>query len=102
VRFRNLVMQIERAEWRPTLAGCKAIIHQHLDTSLTLMIAGHRVGHYSAEGKLLTPLTKKQIKAVEKTLTGKVKQPTFPLNLQIPQTTRDSHFTTASATTADD
>ena len=101
VRFRNLVMQIERAEWRPTLAGCKAIIHQHLDTTLTLMIAGHRVGHYSAEGKLLTPLTKKQIKAVEKTLRGKVKQPTFPLNLQIPQTTRDSHFTTAS-TTSDD
>jgi len=60
-------MQIERAEWRPTLAGCKAIIHQHLDTTLTLMIAGHRVGHYSAQGKLLTPLTKKQIKAVEKT-----------------------------------
>ncbi len=101
VRFRNLVMQIERAEWRPTLAGCKAIIHQHLDTTLTLMIAGHRVGHYSAGGKLLTPLTKKQIKAVEKTLRGKVKQPTFPLNLQIPQTTRDSHFTTAS-TTSDD
>jgi hypothetical protein len=67
VRFHNLVMQIERAEWRPTLAGCKAIIHQHLDTTLTLMIAGHRVGHYSAQGKLLTPLTKKQIKAVEKT-----------------------------------
>src|ERR1035437_2653848 len=99
VRFHNLVMQIERAEWRPTLAGCKVIIHQHLDTTLTLMIAGHRVGHYSAEGKRLTPLTKKQIKAVEKTLRGKVKEQTFPLNLQIPQTTRDSHFTTASATT---
>jgi hypothetical protein len=42
---------------RPTLAGCKAIIHQHLDTALTLMIAGHRVGHYSAQGKILTPLT---------------------------------------------
>ena len=39
------------------------IIHQHLNQTLTLMIAGHRVGHYSAEGKLLTPLTKKQIKA---------------------------------------
>ena len=37
------------------------------------MIAGHRIGHYSAEGKLLTPLSKKQIKAVEKTLRGKVK-----------------------------
>jgi transposase len=98
VSFRNLVMQIERAEWRPTLAGCKVIIHEHMDTTLTLMVAGHRVGHYSADGKLLTPLTKKQIKAMEKTLRGKVQKQTFPLNLQIPQTTRDSHFPTASAT----
>src|ERR1019366_5644286 len=74
-------------------------IHQHLDTTLTLVIAGHRVGHYSAQGKLLTPLTKKQIKAVEKTLRGKVPKQTFPLNLQIPHTTRDSHFPTASAST---
>src|SRR3984885_37213 len=29
----------------PALAGCKVIIYQHLDTTLTLMIAGHRVGH---------------------------------------------------------
>ena len=99
VRFDNLVMQLERAHWRNTLAGCKVIIHQHLDQTLTLTIAGHRVGHYSAEGKLLTPLSKKQIKAVEKTLRGKVQKQTFPLNLQIPQTTRDSHFPTASTAT---
>ena len=99
VCFRNLVMQLERAEWRPTLAGCKVIIHEHMDTTLTLMIVGHRVGHYSADGKLLTPLTKKQIKAVEKTLRGKVRKLTFPLNLQIPQTTRDSHSPTASTAT---
>ena len=78
VSFYNLIMQLQRAEWRPTLAGCKVIIHQHLDQTLTPMIAGHRVGHYSAEGKLLTPLTKKQIKAVEKTLRGKVQKQTFP------------------------
>ena len=75
------------------------IIHQHMGTTLTQLIAGHRVGHYSAEGKLLTPLTKEQIKAVEKTLRGKVRKLTFPLNLQIPQNTRDSHFPTASTTT---
>ena len=86
VRFHNLVMQLELAHWRHTLAGCKAIIHQHMDMTLTLMIAGHRIGHYSAEGKLLTPLSKKQIKAVEKTLGGKVP---FPPNLQIPHNTRD-------------
>jgi hypothetical protein len=50
----------------------------------------------SVEGKLLTPLTKKQIKAVEKTLRGKVP---FPPNLQIPHTARDSHFFTASTAT---
>jgi transposase len=99
VSFHNLVMQIEPAEWRPTMAGCKVIIHQHLDQTLTLTIAGHRVGHYSAQGKLLTPLTKKQVKAVEKTFRGKVQTQTFPINLQIPQTTRDSHFPTASTTT---
>ena len=92
VRFHNLVMQLERAHWRHTLAGCKVIIHQHLDQTLTLTIAGHRIGHYSAQGKLLTPLSQKQIKAVEKTFRGKVQKPTFPLNLQIPHQTRDSHF----------
>jgi hypothetical protein len=42
-------------------------VHQHLDETITLTIGAHRVGHYSGQGKLLTPLTKKQAKAVEKT-----------------------------------
>ena len=57
-------------------------VHQHPDQTLTLTIAGHRVGHYSAEGKLLTPLTKKQLKAAEKTFP-------LPLRLTINQT---GHF----------
>jgi len=66
-------------------------IIQHLDTTLTLMIAGHRVGHYSAEGKLLTPLTKKQINAVEKTLPP----PLLRLMINNPDTslaTKSGHF----------
>jgi hypothetical protein len=59
-------MQIERVRWRGTMAGCRVIVHQHLDQTLTLNIAGHRIGPYSEQGKLLTPLTKKQVKAVEK------------------------------------
>jgi hypothetical protein len=39
--------------------------------------------------------------AVEKTRSGKVKNPTFPPRLEIPQTPRDSHFPTASATAGD-
>jgi hypothetical protein len=44
------------------------------------------------------PLTKKQIKAVEKTGGGSQKAD-FPTSLQIPHTTRDAHFPTASTTT---
>jgi len=40
--------------------------------------------------------------AVEKTRGGKVKKPTFPPRLEIPQTLRDSHFPTASATAGDE
>ncbi|MGA7317366.1 MAG: hypothetical protein WBX22_25735 [Silvibacterium sp.] len=38
VSFHNLVMQIEPAEWRGTMAGCKGIIYQHLNATLTLTI----------------------------------------------------------------
>ena len=31
VSFCSVIMQLERAHWRNTLAGSKAIIHQHLD-----------------------------------------------------------------------
>ena len=44
-------------------------------------------------------LTKKQIKAVEKTSRGKVTKQTFPLDLQVLHATRDSHFPTAPTTT---
>jgi hypothetical protein len=62
-----------------------------------MCFSGHRILQLGRE-QLLTPLTKMQIKAMEKTLRGKVQKQTFPLNLQIPQTTRDSHFPAASTT----
>jgi len=41
-------------------------------------------------------------RAVEKTRRGKVKPPTFPPRLQIPQNPRDSHFPTAPTTTEEE
>src|SRR5471030_1948341 len=63
VSFHNLVMQLEPAVWRGTTAGCKVIIHQHPDQTLTITVGEHRVGHYSAQEKLVTPLTRKRVKA---------------------------------------
>src|ERR1035438_3850425 len=99
VDFDKLNLQLEKVEGRSTMAGCKVIVNQHLDRTITLTIGTRRLGHYSAEGKLLTPITKLQAEAVEKTRGGKVQKQTFPPRLQIPQKTRDSHFPTASTVT---
>ena len=97
INFQNLSLQIEKVNWRGTLAGCNVTVHQHLDGTLSITYGPQRLGHYTSQG---TPVLKTSAAwaAVEKTLRGKVKKPTFPPRLEIPQTTRDSHFPTASAT----
>jgi len=95
VSVQNLRLQIEAVRWRSTLAGCTVTVHQHLDGTFTITYGPQRLGHYSAEGVSLAR------KAMEKTQSGKVQKPTFPLGLEIPQTPRDSHFPTASATAGD-
>ena len=97
VSFQHLRLQIEAVRWRATLAGCTVRVHQHLDGTLTITHGPQRLGHYSAEGKLL--LAKMAVgPVVEKTRAGKVQTPTFPPRLEIPQRARDSHFSTTSAT----
>jgi transposase len=97
VSFQHLRLQIEAVRWRATLAGCTVRVHQHLDGSLTITHGPQRLGRYSAEGTLLSPKPAVS-EVVEKTRAGKVRKPTFPPRLEIPQTTRDSHFPTTSAT----
>jgi transposase len=95
VSFQNLSLQIERVRWRATLAGCQVVVHQHLDGTLSLTHGPHCLGRYTAQGTTLATTKPRAQRAVEKTLAGKVKKPTFPSSLEIPQTTRDSHFPTA-------
>ena len=102
VSFQNLTLQIEPVRWRGTLAGCTVTAHQHLDGTLSLSYGPHSLGRYDERG---SPILNRQLaagKAVEKTRGGKVQQPTFPPRLEIPQSTRDSHFPTASAAAAGD
>jgi len=97
VSFRNLCLQLERSDWRATLAGCRVTVQEHLDGTLTLRYGPHRIGRYNAQGwPLWEGKTSRRGKAVEKPLRGK---PDFPLRLEIPQSRRDSHFPTAPATT---
>jgi len=101
IQFGDRWLQIEPTDWRGTLAGCRVMVHEHLDGSLTLRFGPHVVGRYNAQGwPLLEERNPRRRKAVEKPLRGKPK-PGFPLRLEIPQHRRDSHFPTAT-TPADD
>src|SRR5712672_438715 len=95
VSFQNLSLQIERVRWRATLAGCQVVVHQHLNGTLSLTHGPHCLGRYTAEGMTLETAKTPVRRAAEKTLGGKVIKPTFPPSLEIPQSTRDSHFPTA-------
>ena len=99
VSFQNLQLQIERVQWRGTLAGCTVMVHQHLDGTISLTHGPHRLGSYSAQGVARTSTQNAAAKTVEKTLRGKVKETTFPPRLEIPPRTRDSHFPTATTAT---
>jgi len=102
VSFQNLTLQIESVRWRGTLAGCAVIARQHLDGTLSLSYGPHCLGRYDERG---SPILNRKLasgKAVEKTRAGKVQKPTFPPRLEIPQSSRDSHFPTASAAATGD
>ena len=101
VAIENLRLQIERVRWRATLAGCTVTVHKHLDGTFTITHGPQRLGHFSAQGESLEKQKCTAREAVEKTQGGKVKNPTFPPCLEIPQKTRDSHFPTASAAAGD-
>src|SRR5271157_4183207 len=101
VSFQNLTLQIEPVRWRGTLAGCAVMARQHLDGTLSLSYGPHCLGRYDERGGPILNLKLAAGKAVEKTRGGKVQKPTFPPRLEIPQRTRDSHFSTASAAAGD-
>jgi transposase len=102
VNFQNLGLQIERVAWRATLAGCSVTVHQHLDGTISLTHGPHRLGHYTAQGTAINATqTAAREKLWKRRVVEKSKNRTFPPRLEIPPTTRDSHFPTASAAAGD-
>lgn len=88
VQFGNRVLQIERVHWRGTLAGCRVVVCEHLEGTVSVWYGPQCVAQFAAPCG--------EAEAVEKPLRGKP-TPGFPLRLEIPPTPRDSHFPTASA-----
>src|SRR5205085_12394124 len=59
VSFARLTLQIERQQWRGTLASCRVMVYEHLDGTLSLGYGAHEVGRYSSGGTPLRLTTRK-------------------------------------------
>lgn len=69
VKFKSLLLQIERQTWRGSLSGCRVMIYQHSDETISIGFGAHSVGRYTADGEPLKPVTKQK---------EKVKSPSLP------------------------
>jgi transposase len=50
VRIANRTLQIEKTQWRNTLAKCHVLVCEHLDGTWSVFYGPHRVGRYAADG----------------------------------------------------
>ncbi|MBV9923913.1 MAG: ISNCY family transposase [Acidobacteria bacterium] len=66
VSFARLTLQIERQQWRGTLAGCRVIVYEHLDGTLSIGYGLHEVGRYNSEGVPLRAAAKGAVKKAVK------------------------------------
>lgn len=81
VRWANTVLQIQPQRWRSTLAGCRVVVYEHLDGTLTLGYGPHVVGRFNSQGQPRTdPESKSKEKAGIKKLAEKKKGANFFLN----------------------
>ena len=53
VRWANQSLQIQPQQWRSTLAGCRVIVYEHLDRTITIGYGPHTIARYNAEGESL-------------------------------------------------
>lgn len=95
--------QIDKSRWRYSLAKQTVTIHQHLDETVSIRFGPHVVGHYDAAGNRLQQTKAKRGGKGGSMEAGENQKQVFTGShtpLEISQTARDSHFSTAP-TTAD-
>ena len=58
VKFKNMILQIDKQSWRGSLEGSRVIVYQHLDETITIGYGHQQVGKYTANGQLIRPKLK--------------------------------------------
>jgi len=67
VKFNNMILQIDKQGWRSSMEGCRVIVYQHFDDTLSIGFGPQQLGKYSADGlpiiratKIPSPLERKK------------------------------------------
>ena len=50
VKYNNMTLQIDKQSWRRSMEGCRVIVYQHLDATITIGFGPQQLGKYSADG----------------------------------------------------
>jgi len=95
--------QIEKTRFRNTLAGSTVTIHEHLDETVSIRYGPHVVGRFDRRGVKLISGAKKERRgkggSMETGENPKQVSTGSHTPLEISQTARDSHFSTAPTAT---
>ena len=91
--------QIEKSRWRYSLAKQTVTVHQHLDGKVSIRFGPHVVGRYDREGRSLGSEIKSKRRGKDGTMEAVENQRQVSHHshnpLEISQTARDFHFSTA-------
>lgn len=68
VRFNNMVLQIDRQTWRSSMEGCRVIVYQHADETITIGFGPQQLGKYSEDGLPIKRAVNKDRKLEQKVL----------------------------------
>ena len=73
IAFGHTMLQLEPVNWRATLAGCRVIVYEHLDGSLSVGYGPHEVGRFQ-NTQVVQPIRRKPRRAVKVSQRGKTKE----------------------------
>jgi transposase len=62
IRLGSRMLQVEQTKWRATLAGCRVLVCEHLDGTLSVSYGPHLIGRFSPTGEPLPVETKRTLR----------------------------------------
>lgn len=51
VKFKNMTPQIDKQGWRSSMEGCRVIVYQHFDETITIGFGPQQIGRYAPDGQ---------------------------------------------------